>query len=172
MLDASSSYLPSGFHPSDDWGISPPANQKPKETPYSGGFTNSPADDGAPVFVTLRDLLFPMHLPAIDSVHDLELPVLLNAIECTLIEKRVQLDFTANMPARTAYRGIMQLLDSPLPCPSRPLEILHVDGCDSACETCFQLAYCATAKEYLGESFSFALQNENHNPSWSALLGK
>ncbi len=123
-------------------------------------------------FLTLRELLFPRSLPDAEQVHEIELPALMCSIELDLLEKQVHLDFVDKMPARAAYRGLLQLLDSPLPRPRNALETLHVDGCDSACETCFQLAYCSIAREFLGDSWNAAIEHAGTNPSWTSLLGR
>jgi hypothetical protein len=120
-------------------------------------------------FITLREALYPRSLPELDQVNEMDMPALLCSIELDLIEKQVQLDFVGKMPPRTAYRGLLQLLDSPLPRPQAVTETLHVDGCDSACETCFQLAYCSVAREFLGEEWSIAIEHAGTNPSWTAL---
>jgi hypothetical protein len=120
-------------------------------------------------FITLREILFPRALPDPLSISDMEMPALMCSIELELLEKQVQLDFLDKMPARIAYRGLIQLLDSPLPRPRNALETLHVDGCDSACETCFQLAYCSIARDYLGEEWRIAIEHAGTNPSWTSL---
>ncbi len=121
-------------------------------------------------FLTLREVLFPRAFPDPDAVNDMEMPALLCSIELELLQKQVQLDFVGKMPARIAYRGLLQLLDSPLPRPKTALETLHVDGCDSACESCFQLAYCRVAREFLGEDWRIAVEHSGTNPSWTALM--
>jgi len=109
-------------------------------------------------------------LPDEEQISDMAMPALLCSIELDLLEKQVHLDFLDKMPARIAYRGLLQLLDSPLPRPQNPLETLHVDGCDSACETCFQLAYCSIAREFLGAHWQTAMEHAGTNPSWTSLL--
>lgn len=121
-------------------------------------------------FLTLREVLFPRALPDPETVNDMEMPALLCSIELELLQKQVQLDFLDKMPARVAYRGLLQLLDSPLPRPKSALETLHVDGCDSACETCFQLAYCSVAREFLGEEWRIAVEHAGSNPSWTSMM--
>jgi hypothetical protein len=79
-------------------------------------------------------------------------------------------DFLDTLPARVAYRGILQLLDTPLEVSDSAYQILHVDGCDSACESCFQLAHCSVAREVLGKEWRIAVEQAGINPSWSALF--
>jgi len=140
--------------------------------PTSSDWCATPASTEADHFLTLRELIFPQALLDTDAVSDMELPSLLNALEMNLLERQVRLDFLDRLPARIAYKGLLQLLDTPLPRPRHPLEVLHVDGCDSACESCFQLAYCGLAKEFLGESWHVALEHAGTNPSWTALFGR
>ncbi len=121
-------------------------------------------------FITLREILFPRALPEPSSVSEMDLPALMCSIGLDLLEKQVHLDFLDKMPARVGYQGLLQLLDSPLPRPRNAMETLHVDGCDSACETCFQLAYCNVAREFLGESWRMAMEYAGTNPSWTALM--
>jgi hypothetical protein len=95
---------------------------------------------------------------------------LLNAIEIELLERGVKVDFLDTLPARVAYRGLLLLWDSPLEIGSAPDAVTHVDGCDSACESCFQLAHCPTAREILGGEWRQAVEQAGINPSWSALF--
>jgi hypothetical protein len=137
--------------PSNDW----------TSTPESG----SPQ----PGFSTLRQMLN-RELPEPADLNETELIGLLNAIELELLEQAVKVDFLDALPARVAYRGILQLLDSPIERSDSPYVIAHVDGCDSACESCFQLAHCTVAREILGGEWSLAVEQAGINPSWSALF--
>lgn len=143
------------------------------------GCTKSPRDwsggaipDREPVFMTLRQLLAPRELPDSETLSDTDLIALLNDVELDLLQARVRVDFLDTLPARVAYKGILQLLDTPVEAgPDRP-DILHLDGCDSACESCFQLAHCAIARELLGREWSLAVEQAGINPSWSALFAQ
>lgn len=123
-------------------------------------------------FTSIRSLLRPLELPDAESLPDVELIALLNEIEFHLMQKQVAVDFLDQLPARVAYRGILQLLDSPLELDSASSEIKHVDGCDSACESCFQLAHCTVAREVLGPEWTLAVQQADINPSWVALFAQ
>jgi hypothetical protein len=123
-------------------------------------------------FSTLRQVLFPRVLPDAATLTELELISLLNEVELELMQKRYRVEFLDRLPPRAAYRGLCQLLDSPLPAPG-PVEdgfdLVEIDGCDSACEACFQLAYCPVAREVLGRDWRKALEQAGSNPSWAAL---
>ena len=110
--------------------------------------------------------------PAAECLTDVELISTLNEIEFELLQHQIQVDFLDRLPARVAYRGILQLLDSPMAVAASSYAIKHVDGCDSACESCFQLAYCKIAKDVLGAEWTLAVENAGVNPSWSALFSK
>lgn len=145
-------------HPDDD--LSLPTND----------WTSAPESASAPAgFCTLRQLL-QRELPAPAALSETELIGLLNAIELELLEQAVKVDFLDTLPARVAYRGILQSLDTPLQRADSSYAITHVDGCDSACESCFQLAHCSVAREILGGEWSLAVQQAGINPSWSALF--
>ena len=141
------------------------------------GCTKSPYDwsggadpDREPVFTTLRQLLMPRELPDAENLSDTDLIALLNDIEFDLLQARVRVDFLDSLPARVAYKGILQLLDSPVESGDDSPAIRHLDGCDSACESCFQLAHCAIAREVLGKDWHLAVEQAGINPSWSALF--
>lgn len=143
------------------------------------GCTKSPYDwsgggipDRDPVFTSLRQLLAPRELPEAESLSDTDLIALLNDIEFDLLQLRVRVDFLDTLPARVAYKGILQLLDSPVEAADEARGIRHLDGCDSACESCFQLAHCAIAREVLGKEWRLAVQQAGINPSWSALFSR
>lgn len=132
----------------------------------------TPAPDSespAPGLFTLRQLLG-RELPKASELGDTELIGILNALEVELIGQGVKVDFLDALPARVAYRGILQLLDTPIERGVSPYAITHLDGCDSACESCFQLAYCSVAREILGGEWSLAVEQAGINPSWSALF--
>ncbi len=122
------------------------------------------------IFTTLRNLLQPRELPRSEDLNDVELISLLNEIEFDLIQKQIQVDFLDQVPARVAYRGILQMLDSALEIDTSSFMVKHIDGCDSACESCFQLAHCSVAREVLGADWTIAVKQANINPSWSALF--
>ena len=124
----------------------------------------------APAFTTLRRLLQARELPEAEALAETELIRLLNEIEFELLQSKVQVDFLDTLPARVAYRGILQLLDSPIEVNASSYKISHVDGCDSACESCFQLAHCSVAREVLGNEWRVAVEQAGINPSWSALF--
>jgi hypothetical protein len=124
----------------------------------------------APAFTTLRQLMPDRELPDAESLDETELIGLLNAIEFELLQRKVQVDFLDTLPVRVAYRGILQLLDSPVESNASSYKITHIDGCDSACESCFQLAHCAVAREILGNEWRLAVEQAGINPSWSALF--
>lgn len=121
-------------------------------------------------FTTLRQLLGPRELPETETLPEVELIGLLNEIEFDLMQHRVRVDFLDRLPARVAYRGILQLLDSPVDMGGAPNQTRHIDGCDSACESCFQLAHCSVAREILGADWRMAVDQAGINPSWSALF--
>lgn len=123
----------------------------------------------APAFTSLRQML-QRELPEADGLAETAIITLLNEIEFELMQQRVQVDFLDTLPARVAYRGILQLLDSPLEVNASSYKINHIDGCDSACESCFQLAHCSVAREILGNEWRVAVEQAGINPSWSALF--
>lgn len=125
----------------------------------------------APAFTTLRHLL-DRELPEADVLAETALIALLNAVEMDLSQHRVKVDFLDTLPARVAYRGILQLLDSPVEVNESSYRVTHIDGCDSACESCFQLAHCPVAREILGGEWRLAVDQAGINPSWSALFSK
>lgn len=124
-----------------------------------------------PAFTSIRQLLPDRELPDADSVSEPDLILLLNEIEFELLQCRVEVDFLDTLPARVAYRGILQLLDTPIETDADSHKISHLDGCDSACESCFQLAYCGVAREVLGSEWRIAVNQARINPSWTALFG-
>jgi len=126
----------------------------------------------APAFTTLRKLLQGRELPEAEGLKETDLIALLNEIEFELLQRQVQVDFLDTLPVRVAYRGILQLLDSPLETGASAYKITHVDGCDSACESCFQLAHCSVAREILGNEWRVAVEQAGINPSWSALFAQ
>jgi hypothetical protein len=123
-------------------------------------------------FISLRELLGSIHLPEIASLNDSALIALLNQIEIELMQEGVMIDFLDRLPARIAYKGILQMLDHPIAKNHQELAVQHLDGCDSACESCFQLQHCAIAKKVLGSEWKVAVQEAHINPSWSALLSR
>ncbi|MDQ3003311.1 MAG: hypothetical protein M3Y08_18885 [Fibrobacterota bacterium] len=123
----------------------------------------------APAFTTLRQML-QRELPDAKGLAETAIITLLNEIEFELLQHRVQVDFLDTLPARVAYRGILQLMDSPLKVDASSYKITHIDGCDSACESCFQLAHCSVAREILGNEWRVAVEQAGINPSWSALF--
>jgi len=124
-----------------------------------------------PAFTSLRQLLSNRELPDAERISDTDLILLLNEIEFELLQYRVEVDFIDTLPARVAYRGILQLLDSPIETDADSHKITHLDGCDSACESCFQLAHCTVAREVLGGEWRIAVNQARINPSWTALFG-
>ena len=131
----------------------------------------SDAETSTPAFTTLRQLL--QHdLPDAAGLAETALLGLLNGIEFELTQHHVKVDFLDTLPARVAYRGILQLLDTPLELSDTSYHIVHLDGCDSACESCFQLAHCPVAREILGGEWRLAVDQAGINPSWSALFAK
>jgi hypothetical protein len=134
---------------------------------WSAGPDSEPAVSG---FLTLRRIL-QRELPAVEDLSEAGLIALLNGIEVELMEHGIKVDFLDALPARTAYRGIRQMLDTPIERRSSPYAVTHLDGCDSACESCFQLAHCAVAREILGTAeWRLAVEQAGINPSWSALF--
>ena len=129
------------------------------------------AEGSAPALTTLRHLL-QRELPEGEGLGETELIALLNAIEFELLQHRVRVDFLDTLPTRVAYRGILQLLDTPVELGESSYRITHIDGCDSACESCFQLAHCAVAREILGGEWRMAVEQAGINPSWSALFAR
>jgi hypothetical protein len=123
-----------------------------------------------PAFTTLRQLLAGRELPEAEGLAETEVIGLLNEIEFELMQRKFQVDFLDTLPARVAYRGILQLLDSPVEADASSYKITHIDGCDSACESCFQLAHCSVAREILGNEWRVAVEQAGINPSWSALF--
>jgi hypothetical protein len=129
-----------------------------------------PRESGSTTFTSMRKILGPRELPEADALAETELIGLLNELEFELLQHRIQVDFLDSLPARVAYRGILQMLDTPVELGSSPFQIQHIDGCDSACESCFQLAHCAVAREILGTEWRLAVEQAGINPSWSALF--
>lgn len=126
----------------------------------------------SPTFTSLRRLLPDRELPDAEGLNEIDLIALLNEIEFELLQTQVRVDFLDTLPARVAYRGILQLLDSPIELHASTYRITHVDGCDSACESCFQLAHCSVAREILGKEWRVAVAQAGINPSWSALFSR
>ncbi|GEM_PF-2052028 len=129
--------------------------------------------NGAPetgLFTSIRALIHPRELPGAASLNDVDLISLLNDIEFDLMQNRIHVDFLDRLPARVAYRGLLQLLDSPIDLADSAFAIKHIDGCDSACESCFQLAHCNVARQVLGADWTLAVAQAGINPSWSALF--
>ncbi len=126
----------------------------------------------APVFTSLRRMLRSRDWPQAADLGETALIGLLNEVEFELLQHQVQVDFLDTLPARVAYRGILQLLDSPIEIGASVYKITHVDGCDSACESCFQLAHCSVAREILGREWSVAVEQAGINPSWTALFAQ
>lgn len=125
-----------------------------------------PAQSG---FFTLRPILRG-DWPEETGLSEARLIAALNALELELIEHGIKVDFLDTLPARIAYRGILQMLDTPIERAASPYAVIHLDGCDSACESCFQLAHCAVAREILGTEWRAAVDQAGINPSWSALF--
>jgi hypothetical protein len=123
-------------------------------------------------FTTLRQMLEPRTWPDADRLAEVDLIGLLNDLEFDLLQRQVQVDFLDNLPPRVAYKGILQLLDTPIQAAGDSYTIQHLDGCDSACESCFQLAYCSVAREVLGKEWRLAVEQAGVNPSWSALFAR
>lgn len=132
-------------------------------------WTSGSAAGPALHFLSLRQIL-QRDLPDPDDLSEARLIALLNAIELELIEHGIKVDFLDTLPARVAYRGILQMLDTPIESGASPYAVIHLDGCDSACESCFQLAHCAVAREILGTEWRAAVDQAGINPSWSALF--
>lgn len=138
----------------------------------------APGARDAGAFTSIRTLLQmgqlgqPRELPEAASLNDVELIGLLNEIEFDLMQNRIHVDFLDRLPARIAYRGLLQLLDTPIELDGSAFSIKHIDGCDSACESCFQLAYCKVARQVLGADWTIAVEQAGINPSWSALFSK
>jgi hypothetical protein len=137
------------------------------KTPYDWSGGEIPARESA--FTSLRRLL-QRDLPEPGTLSDPDLIALLNDIEFDLIQCRVRVDFLDTLPARVAYKGILQLLDTPIGISDDFRAIQHLDGCDSACESCFQLAHCAVAREVLGSEWRIAVESAGVNPGWAALF--
>jgi hypothetical protein len=129
------------------------------------------SSSSAPAFTTLRQLL-QRELPSAEALGETELIGHLNLIEVELMQHHVKVDFLDTLPARVAYQGILQLFDSPLELSEASYRTVHLDGCDSACESCFQLAHCPVAREILGGEWRLAVDQAGINPSWSALFSK
>jgi len=129
------------------------------------------SESATPSFTTLRQMLL-RELPEADGLKETELLGLLNAIEIELMQHHVKVDFLDTLPARVAYRGVLQMLDTPLELSESAYRIVHLDGCDSACESCFQLAHCPVAREILGGEWRLAVEQAGINPSWSALFAR
>lgn len=143
-----------------DEDLSLPAND------WTSGLGSGPAQPG---FLSLRQIL-QRDLPDPKDLSEARLIAQLNAVEMELIEHGIKVDFLDTLPPRVAYRGILQMLDSPIEAGASPYAVTHLDGCDSACESCFQLAYCAVAREILGLEWRAAVDQAGINPSWSALF--
>lgn len=135
-------------------------------------WSHGKAQEKDPAFTSLRRVLQPRELPEAEGLPDTDLIALLNEIEFDLLQHRIRVDFLDTLPARVAYKGILQLLDSPLEIPEDSRAIQHLDGCDSACESCFQLAHCSLAREVLGNEWRVAVEQAGINPSWAALFAK
>jgi hypothetical protein len=129
-------------------------------------------DQGSIPFTSIRQLLEPREWLDADGLTEIELISLLNELEFDLLQRQVQVDFLDTLPPRVAYKGILQLLDSPIALGGDTFTIQHLDGCDSACESCFQLAHCAMAREVLGKDWRLAVEQAGINPSWSALFAQ
>ena len=114
----------------------------------------------------------PSELPEAEGLSETRLIELLNGVELELIQHAVKVDFLDTLPARVAYRGILQLLDTPVERNASSYAVTHIDGCDSACESCFQLAHCPVAREILGGEWRLAVEQAGINPSWSALFAQ
>ena len=136
----------------------------------SRDWTSGPERESAtPDFITLRRLLG-RDLPDPGPLSETRLIELLNAVEVELVEHGIKVDFLDSLPPRVAYRGLRQLLDTPVDRGPSPYAVTHIDGCDSACESCFQLAHCSVAREILGGEWRLAVEQAGINPSWSALF--
>lgn len=135
-------------------------------------WTCSEVREDSIAFTSIRQLLEPREWRAAESLTDLELISLLNELEFDLLQKQIQVDFLDALPPRVAYKGILQLLDTPIAVSGDAYTIQHLDGCDSACESCFQLAYCSAAREALGKEWRIAVEQAGINPSWSALFAQ
>jgi hypothetical protein len=122
-----------------------------------------------PGFLSLRRIL-QRDLPNPEGLSEARLISTLNAVELELLEHGIKVDFLDTLPARVAYRGILQMLDTPIEADASPYAVIHLDGCDSACESCFQLAHCSVAREILGTEWRAAVDQAGINPSWSALF--
>lgn len=133
---------------------------------WTSGLASGPA---LPGFLSLRRIL-QQDLPDPKGLSEAQLITTLNAVEMELIEHGIKVDFLDTLPARVAYRGILQMLDTPIEAGASPYAVTHLDGCDSACESCFQLAYCSVAREILGTEWRAAVEQAGINPSWSALF--
>jgi hypothetical protein len=129
-------------------------------------------EDGAASFTSIRQLLEPRNWLSAEAYSEIDLITLLNDLEFDLLQKRIQVDFLDALPPRVAYNGILQLLDTPVAMNGDAFTIQHLDGCDSACESCFQLAYCSVAREMLGKEWRLAVEQAGINPSWSALFAR
>ena len=126
----------------------------------------------APAFTSMRRLLRARELPPAEDLNETSLISLLNELEFELLQHQVEVDFLDTLPARVAYRGILQLLDSPIEISASAYRNTHLDGCDSACESCFQLAHCSVAREILGNEWRVAVEQAGINPSWTALFAQ
>ncbi len=124
------------------------------------------------IFTSIRKLIYPRALPEAESLNDMQLIGLLNEIEFDLMQSQIAVDFLDQLPARMAYAGILQMLDSPLELDATGYSVTHIDGCDSACESCFQLSRCSIARKVLGADWTMAVRQSRINPSWSALFSK
>ncbi len=144
-------------------------NVPPRSSDWSPENRGTQGEDYSHSFTTLRQVLFPRILPEPESMNDFQLLSLLNEVESELMQKQYRMEFLDGMPPRTAYRGLLQMLDSPLSVPFDLFQMVGIDGCDSACESCFQLAYCPVAREVLGLDWRKVLEQAGCNPSWAAL---
>lgn len=132
-------------------------------------WTSGHSGAALPGFLSLRQVL-QRDLPEEKELSEARLIAALNAIELELMEHGIKVDFLDTLPARVAYRGILQMLDTPIEAGASPYAVVHLDGCDSACESCFQLAHCSVAREILGTEWRAAVDQAGINPSWSALF--
>ncbi|MBW8888977.1 MAG: hypothetical protein JF616_14580 [Fibrobacteres bacterium] len=148
------------FKRHSDEDLSLPAND------WTSGLASGPAMPG---FLSLRRIL-QRDLPDPEGLSEARVISTLNAVELELLEHGIKVDFLDTLPARVAYRGILQMLDTPIEAASSPYAVTHLDGCDSACESCFQLAHCSVAREILGSEWRAAVDQAGINPSWSALF--
>lgn len=147
-------------------------NTQPNSLQKKSDWTSTEDNGSQGAFVSLRELLSLSALANTAALPDIELIPILNRIEVELMQAGIIVDFLDRLPAQVAFKGLQQMLDNPIALSKDSLGMQHLDGCDSACESCFQLQHCSIAKKVLGSEWKVAVEEAHINPSWSALFSR